>query len=151
MARRSLHHRSHLHRSLLHRIGDDVSEIEGREAAAIAIEELVLELDPLEAKSVEERGEVLHHHEDYHRDDSPRGVAEPREDAREDRVVGEGEADADEDHILEELGQLRVREREGPEAQVGGGLVRLCTPAESYWNTAMITVRAARHMAAVKT
>mmetsp|Transcript_57679 Transcript_57679/g.114512 ORF Transcript_57679/g.114512 Transcript_57679/m.114512 type:complete len:229 (-) Transcript_57679:686-1372(-) len=97
-------------------------EVEGLVLLAIAVEEFVLELNPLEAKGVEERGEVLHDHEHDNRDNGPEGEGEPEHNALGPVTEAHLDANVGEDHILEELGKLRVGEREGPETQVGGGV-----------------------------
>merc|ERR1719359_656351 len=56
----------------------DLLEVERLVLLAVAVVELVLELDPLQAERVEEGGEVLHDHQHDYRDDSPHRKGEPR-------------------------------------------------------------------------
>mmetsp|Transcript_48012 Transcript_48012/g.155407 ORF Transcript_48012/g.155407 Transcript_48012/m.155407 type:complete len:647 (+) Transcript_48012:199-2139(+) len=98
--------------------GADGREGEGRPLLAVAVVELVLELDPLEAEGVQEGGEVLHRHEHDERDDGPHRKGDEGRDRREGRVLDARLEPGAEDHVLEELRQLRVRERERPQAEV---------------------------------
>mmetsp|Transcript_5955 Transcript_5955/g.13541 ORF Transcript_5955/g.13541 Transcript_5955/m.13541 type:complete len:241 (-) Transcript_5955:1863-2585(-) len=81
--------------------------------------ELVLELDPVQTKSVQKCGEGLHRHE--HRE----GEAGPEvdRDKQSNRVgVGHLETDLHDELLPEHLGQLGVGQRQRPQAQVGGSV-----------------------------
>ena len=105
-------HRDDVLRNLLH----DLVGGEGDELVPIAREELGLELDPVQPQRVEERRKGLHHaqHGDGRR--APDGVA-----AEDERKVPH--LDRAEQHLLvENGGELRVRQRKRPQTQVGRGV-----------------------------
>lgn len=60
---------------------DERLEGEGHEEVSVALVELGLKLDPVQAKSVQEGGEALHQAEDAHGQRGPEGKNGPQDDA----------------------------------------------------------------------
>ena len=89
---------------------------------SVRTEKLVLELDPLQTKRVQKRGQILHDHEHDERDDGPCGKSEPSGESADVRVCGDLQPSADQNHILEEFSQLRVCQRKRPQPQVGSSV-----------------------------
>lgn len=97
------------------RVREDLLEAERDEPNAIGFEELVLELDPVEAQGVEEALQHVHHQEDASGDGGEDGKAD---EGREEVHVDGGE------HRLlpEDAGELGVGEGEGPQTEVRGSV-----------------------------
>mmetsp|Transcript_3507 Transcript_3507/g.5329 ORF Transcript_3507/g.5329 Transcript_3507/m.5329 type:complete len:687 (-) Transcript_3507:294-2354(-) len=97
-------------------LGEDGRVREGGELVTISHVELVLELNPVETKGVEEGREGFHEKEDTDSEASPDGPSD--EDGKEATLLEH----EDHDTLPEDLRQLGVGQTEGPETKVGGSV-----------------------------
>ncbi len=83
---------------------------------ALPLEELVLELDPVQTQGVQRALQQVHHHQ--HEDRRSHEHEEPEE-KRQHRTALEAR---NQTVVKEHLGQLRVGKRQSPKTQVGGSV-----------------------------
>jgi hypothetical protein len=80
---------------------------------------LAVRLNPVQPQRMQERRKALHETQNPDRQPEPRAAHDGERDPPED---GRGVEEPLENHIPKHLGELRVRERERPEPEVGGGV-----------------------------